>query len=67
MIPLVSIIEPQSSKTDKVQRRLFDDVNEHDMYSEAIKYITDLTMELGRSTITLDLEEEETEWTCMYI
>jgi hypothetical protein len=61
VIPLVSIIEPQRRKTNKgIKRRLFDKSAKHDMYTEAIKYISDLTAELGRSSVALELESEDT-------
>ncbi|KAI8093546.1 uncharacterized protein BX664DRAFT_248310, partial [Halteromyces radiatus] len=60
VIPLVSIIEPKQRKhTKRAKRRLFDNATNHDMYTEAIKYMTDLTAELGRSSISLYLEEED--------
>ncbi|CAO3594332.1 unnamed protein product [Absidia cylindrospora] len=63
VIPLVSIIEPQRRKTNKaIKRRLFDKITNHDMYTEAIKYITDFTTELGRSSVALELEEEDTQF-----
>ncbi|KAI8331032.1 hypothetical protein BC941DRAFT_517810 [Chlamydoabsidia padenii] len=64
VIPLVSIIEPQRRKSNKViKRRLFDKNTKHDMYTEAIKYITDLTTELGRSSVALEQEQEDAQFT----
>lgn len=58
MIPLVfSIIEPQLQQTN--ERPTFANAITHDMYSEAIKSIQDMTCYLGKSSVVLDVDEEE--------
>ncbi|KAI8073182.1 hypothetical protein BC940DRAFT_104517 [Gongronella butleri] len=56
LIPLASIIEPQRDVADASSYHLFRHHPNHDMYSEAIKCISDLTIELGRSTTALQVE-----------
>ncbi|ORX55824.1 hypothetical protein DM01DRAFT_1335202 [Hesseltinella vesiculosa] len=62
LIPLASIIEPQGIIPDvppaSSSHLLFNHESNHDMYSEAIKCIADLTIDLGRSSITLQVEQE---------
>ncbi|KAI8647469.1 hypothetical protein BD408DRAFT_408611 [Parasitella parasitica] len=71
MIPLVfSMIEPtltpsSSSATANTmnsvpnQRPTFANAITHDMYAEAIKYIQEMTHCLGKSSVVLDVNEEE--------
>ncbi|KAI9013389.1 hypothetical protein CLU79DRAFT_769125 [Phycomyces nitens] len=62
VIPLVSIITPQF-KTSSKQQRSFASAIAHDMYSEAIAYTTAIVSDMGRSSVVLDVEEEEAD--CM--
>ncbi|CEP17642.1 hypothetical protein [Parasitella parasitica] len=71
MIPLVfSMIEPNltpsssSATTNTIalassQRPTFANAITHDMYAEAIKYIQNMTHCLGKSSVVLDVNEEE--------
>jgi hypothetical protein len=58
MIPLVfSIIESQQQHENA--RPTFAHAIKHDMYSEAIDSIQDMTRHLGKSSVILDVDEEE--------
>lgn len=59
VIPLVlSIIEPQQQQQTE-ERPTFVNAIAHDMYAEAIQCIQDMTRYLGKSSVVLDVDEEE--------
>jgi hypothetical protein len=59
-IPLVvSIIEPQPVNTAAVGTASFVHAITHDMYSEAIKLLKEMTRYLGKSSVELDVDGEE--------
>ncbi|KAG2235710.1 hypothetical protein INT48_009125 [Thamnidium elegans] len=59
MIPLLSIIESQQQQQQTEERSTFSNAITHDMYSEAIKSIQDMTCYLGKSSMVLDVDDEE--------
>ncbi|KAI9269641.1 hypothetical protein EDC94DRAFT_599500 [Helicostylum pulchrum] len=59
MIPLLSIIESQQQQQQTEERSTFSNAITHDMYSEAIKSIQDMASYLGKSSMVLDVDDEE--------
>lgn len=59
MIPLLSIIESQQQQQQTEERSTFSNAITHDMYSEAIKSIQDMAGYLGKSSMVLDVDDEE--------
>ncbi|KAL9553174.1 hypothetical protein PS6_004065 [Mucor atramentarius] len=47
------------TSVSQLQRPTFANAITHDMYAEAIKYIQDMTLCLGKSSVVLDVNEEE--------
>ncbi|KAI8986592.1 hypothetical protein BDB01DRAFT_786173 [Pilobolus umbonatus] len=59
VIPLVfSMIEAQSTNTSN-HRTSFSKSISHDMYSEAIKYLQDITCHFGQNSVVLDVGDDE--------